>query len=170
MTYEELKYRQEWTLEQKIDHSVGVVSSFMEKMNGKIAASYSGEKDSSVMLDIIHRYVNKNVPAVFCNTGNDYPEVVKFVRQPDNVTVIRPEMHIRQIIEKYGFPLIGKEQSRYIRQAKHTHSEKLRNIRLQTASINSYKSNSNIMKAGLIDADGHHFPNLALMKLAAYHR
>jgi hypothetical protein len=29
MTYEELKYRQAWTLEQKIDHSVGVVSSFM---------------------------------------------------------------------------------------------------------------------------------------------
>jgi hypothetical protein len=39
-------------------------------------------------------------------------------------------MHIRQIIEKYGFPLISKEQSQYIRQAKHTNSEKLRNIRL----------------------------------------
>jgi hypothetical protein len=26
------------------------------------------------------------------------------------------------------------------------------------------------MKTGLIDVDGHHFPNLALMKLAAYHR
>jgi hypothetical protein len=25
MTYEELKFRQGWTLEQKIDHSVGVV-------------------------------------------------------------------------------------------------------------------------------------------------
>jgi hypothetical protein len=44
-------------------------------------------------------------------------------------------MHIRQIIEKYGFPLISKEQSQYIRQAKHTHSEKLRNIRLY-GSIN----------------------------------
>ncbi|KAA6331815.1 hypothetical protein EZS27_019610, partial [termite gut metagenome] len=26
------------------------------------------------------------------------------------------------------------------------------------------------MKIGLIDVDGHNFPNLALMKLAAYHR
>jgi radical SAM superfamily enzyme YgiQ (UPF0313 family) len=26
------------------------------------------------------------------------------------------------------------------------------------------------MKTGLIDVDGHHFPNLALMKLAAYHK
>jgi hypothetical protein len=39
-------------------------------------------------------------------------------------------MQIKQIIEKYGFPLISKEQSQYIRQAKHTNSEKLRNIRL----------------------------------------
>jgi 3'-phosphoadenosine 5'-phosphosulfate sulfotransferase (PAPS reductase)/FAD synthetase len=129
-TYEELKYRQSWTLEQKIDHSVGVVSAFEEKVQGKIFTSFSGGKDSTVMLDIIRRYVDKNVPAVFCNTGNEYPEVVKFVRETDNVTVIHPEIHIRQIIEKYGFPLISKEQSQYIRQAKHTRSEKLRNIRL----------------------------------------
>lgn len=26
------------------------------------------------------------------------------------------------------------------------------------------------MKIGLIDVDGHHFPNLALMKIASWHR
>ena len=26
------------------------------------------------------------------------------------------------------------------------------------------------MKIGLIDVDGHHFPNLCLMKIAAYHK
>ncbi|MDR3266276.1 MAG: phosphoadenosine phosphosulfate reductase family protein [Tannerella sp.] len=130
MTYEELKYRQSWTLEQKIDHSVGVVSAFLVKTNGNAYISYSGGKDSGVMLDIIRRFVDKTISAVFCNTGNEYPEVVKFVRQTDSVTVIRPEIHIRQLIEKYGFPLISKEQSQYIRQAKHTNSEKLRNIRL----------------------------------------
>jgi hypothetical protein len=44
MTYEELKYRQSWTLEQKIDHSVGVVSAFLEKTNGNVYISYSGGK------------------------------------------------------------------------------------------------------------------------------
>jgi 3'-phosphoadenosine 5'-phosphosulfate sulfotransferase (PAPS reductase)/FAD synthetase len=135
MTYDELRQRQSWTLEQKIDHSVGVVSSFSSKTNRNIFASFSGGKDSTVMVDIIRRFVDKNVSAVFCNTGNEYPEVVKFVRQTDNVTVIRPEIHIRQIIDKYGFPLISKEQSQYIRQAKHTSSAKLRNIRLY-GSIN----------------------------------
>ena len=135
MTYEDLKQRQSWTPEQKIDHSVTVVSSFMEKVQGKVFVSYSGGKDSGVMLDIIRRFVDKNTPAVFCNTGNEYPEVVKFVRQTNDITIIRPEIHIRQIVDKYGFPLISKEQSQYIRQAKHTHSEKLRNIRLH-GSIN----------------------------------
>jgi 3'-phosphoadenosine 5'-phosphosulfate sulfotransferase (PAPS reductase)/FAD synthetase len=130
MTYEELKYRQSWTLEQKIDHTVGAVSCFMEKMNGKVAIFYSGGKDSLCLLDIIRRFINKDVPAVFCNTGNEYPEVIKFVRQTENLITIRPEMQVQQIIEKYGFPLISKEQSRYIYQAKHTKSEKLLNIRL----------------------------------------
>lgn len=134
-TYEELKFHQGWTLEQKIDHSVGVVSAFLAKTEGKGYISYSGGKDSEVVLDIIRRFVDKTVPAVFCNTGNEYPEVVKFVRETENLIIIRPEIHIKQLIEKYGFPLIGKEQSQYIRQAKHTGSEKLRNIRLN-GSIN----------------------------------
>ena len=130
MTYNELKYRQSWTLEQKIDHAVGAVSDFIAKTNGKIYISYSGGKDSLCLLDIIRRFINKNTLAVFCNTGNEYPEVLKFVRQNENLTIIRPKIQLAQIIEKYGFPLISKEQSRYIYQAKHTKSEKLLNIRL----------------------------------------
>jgi 3'-phosphoadenosine 5'-phosphosulfate sulfotransferase (PAPS reductase)/FAD synthetase len=129
-TYEELKFRQGWTLEQKIDHSAGVVSSFSARMNGRLYLSYSGGKDSGVMLDIVRRFVDKNIPAVFCNTGNEFSETVKFVRSTDNATFIRPDIHIRQIIEKYGFPLISKEQSRYISQARHTRSEKLLHLRL----------------------------------------
>jgi 3'-phosphoadenosine 5'-phosphosulfate sulfotransferase (PAPS reductase)/FAD synthetase len=109
---------------------VGVVSTFLAKMDGKEYISYSWGKDLGVMLDIICRFIDKTVPAVFCNTGNEYPKVVKFVRQTDNLITVRPDMQIKQIIEKYGFPLISKEQNQYIRQAKHTNSEKLRNIRL----------------------------------------
>ncbi|MDR3093280.1 MAG: phosphoadenosine phosphosulfate reductase family protein [Bacteroidales bacterium] len=135
MTVEELKYRQSWSLEQKIDHAVGTVEFFLSQTGGKGYVSFSGGKDSTVLLDIVRRFVDKNIATVFCNTGNEYPEVVKFVRSTENVTIIRPEIHIKQIIEKYGFPLISKEQSQYIRQAKHTNSEKLRNIRLH-GSIN----------------------------------
>ena len=130
MTYKELKYRQAWTLEQKIDHAVGVASVFLERMKGKAYISYSGGKDSLCMLDMIRRFTDRDIPAVFCNTGNEYPQVVKFVRQTESLTVIRPDIRIEHIVEKYGFPLVSKEQSRYINQAKHTGSEKLLHIRL----------------------------------------
>jgi hypothetical protein len=39
MTYEELKSRTAWTLEQKTDHAAGTVSGFMERMNGNISFS-----------------------------------------------------------------------------------------------------------------------------------
>jgi len=50
MTHKELKYRQNWTLEQKIDHSVGVVSTFMAQTNNRIYISYSGGKDYAKLL------------------------------------------------------------------------------------------------------------------------
>jgi hypothetical protein len=44
MTVEELKYRQGWTLEQKIDHAVGTVEFFLSQTGGKGYVSFSGEK------------------------------------------------------------------------------------------------------------------------------
>jgi hypothetical protein len=51
---------------------------------------------------------------VFVNTGNEYPDIIKFVRTFDNVRIIRPKMKLKQVIEKYGFPLISKECSKMI--------------------------------------------------------
>ena len=130
MTVEELKYRQGWTVEQKIDHAAGTVESFLSQTGEKGYVSFSGGKDSTVLLDIVRRFVDKDIATVFCNTGNEFPEILQFVRRTDNVSVIRPEIHIKQVIEKYGFPLVSKEQSRFIRQARHTKSARLLDIRL----------------------------------------
>ncbi len=130
MDYRELAERQRWTLHQKIDHSVGVIEGFIAGTGNVPCVSYSGGKDSTVLLDIARRYVDRDMKAVFCNTGNEYPEIVRFVRETENVTIIHPEYTVRQVLEKYGFPLISKEQAQGIRQAKTTRSEKLLNIRL----------------------------------------
>jgi hypothetical protein len=45
MIYRELQQRQNWKLEQKIDHAVVVVSSFVNRTNGNLYASVSGGKD-----------------------------------------------------------------------------------------------------------------------------
>lgn len=116
MTLAELRDRQSWTLEQKIDHSIGTIESFVNHMGGvdKVYVAFSGGKDSTVLLDL-YRRVYPNILAVFCNTGNEYPDIIRFVRQKiaagENIQIIRPKMTPREVWEKYGFPLIGKESA-----------------------------------------------------------
>lgn len=72
--------------------------------------SFSGGKDSTVLLHIV-RSMFPDVEAVFVNTGLEYPEIQKFVKTFDNVTILRPEMRFDEVIKKYGYPLITKEVS-----------------------------------------------------------
>lgn len=44
--------------------------------NGNVYLAFSGGKDSTVLKDILQD-VFPDVPAVFCNTGLEYPEVKK---------------------------------------------------------------------------------------------
>ena len=109
-----------------MDHAVATVENFFSRLHGRCFVSFSGGKDSTVLLDLVRRFVDKNCPAVFCNTGAEYPDVVNFVHSFDYVLIIKPKQTFKEVIEERGFPLVSKEQSRYIRQARHTKSEKLR--------------------------------------------
>ena len=75
--------------------------------------SFSGGKDSTVLLHII-REMYRNIGAVYVDTGLEYPEVREFVKQHENVEIIRPRMNFRQIIIKYGYPMIEKEVAAYV--------------------------------------------------------
>lgn len=130
MTLQELHIREGWTLYQKIDHTVGTIEAFIARTGKVPYVSFSGGKDSTVLLDICRRFVDKDMKAVFCNTGNEYPEIVQFVRRTENVTIIRPEMTVKDVIEKYGFPLISKEQASYIREVNNTTNPSVINRRL----------------------------------------
>ncbi len=90
----ELHNRQSWTLEQKIDHSLGVIEAFINRMGGveKVYVSFSGGKDSTVLLHLA-RILYPDILAVFCNTGNEYLDIIRFVRQIQsdgaNIQIIR---------------------------------------------------------------------------------
>lgn len=87
--------------------------------NGDTYLSYSGGKDSTCLLHIIRSipYLS-DIPAVFVDTGLEYPEIRDFVRSFGNVTILRPKMNFRQVIEKYGYPVVSKEVSRRVQYAK----------------------------------------------------
>lgn len=91
--------------------------------------SFSGGKDSTVLLDLVRNTPGVyDVPAVFCDTGLEYPEIREFARLNADV-VLRPKLTFKEVIEKYGFPVISKEQAQYIRQYTTTKSDKLKNLR-----------------------------------------
>lgn len=111
-----LRERQNWTLQQKIDHSLATIDVFVSRMGGpeKVYCSFSGGKDSTVLLHLC-RVLYPDMLAVFCSTGNEYPEIVRFVNEQKaagaNIQIIRPKITPREVWAKYGFPLIGKESA-----------------------------------------------------------
>lgn len=90
--------------------------------------AFSGGKDSTVLLHIV-RSQYPGVLAVFNNTGLELPEIVQFVRSVDNVIELRPRIPFHQVIDKYGWPVISKEQAQFISEFRNTKSEKLRDLR-----------------------------------------
>lgn len=117
MTLDELKERQSWPLRQKIDHALYTIETFITRTEGKCYVAFSGGKDSTVLLDLV-RIIDKSVPAIFVNTGNEWPEVLSFVRglkeKDPNIIELHPSMTPREVWAKYGFPLASKAQAEYV--------------------------------------------------------
>lgn len=82
-----------------------------------VYVSFSGGKDSTVLLDLVRKDF-PNIPAVFVDTGLEYPEIRDFVRGFENVVWLKPKMNFKQVIEKYGYPFFSKEVSECIADSK----------------------------------------------------
>lgn len=75
-----------------------------------VYVSFSGGKDSTVLLDIA-RKLYPDILAVYVDTGLEYPEIREFVKSFDNVEWLKPKKNFRQVITEYGYPFISKEVS-----------------------------------------------------------
>ena len=124
----DLKEMQNWDLDRKIATSLARISEFNAHFPHKTYISFSGGKDSTVLLHLVRR-LYPDTPAVYVDTGLEYPEVREFALSQKNVVKLTPEMNFKKVIQTYGYPVISKEQSAFIQEYRDTHSEKLRNIR-----------------------------------------
>ena len=111
--YTNLRELRKLSLQDKIQRSLYVISCWYEAWGGNVAVSYSAGKDSSVLLWLV-RQIFPDVPAVFCNTGLEYPDVVAHAKKTPNVEIIRPSKPFHHVIRDHGWPLISKRVSRGI--------------------------------------------------------
>jgi 3'-phosphoadenosine 5'-phosphosulfate sulfotransferase (PAPS reductase)/FAD synthetase len=133
-------------LEAKIIKSQQRIREWYEHWDGDVYVSFSGGKDSTVLLHLV-RQLYPDVPAVFCDTGLEFPEIKQFVQGTDDVTILRPEMSFKKVLDTYGYPVIGKEVADCVEGARKGQPYRLRRF------DPSYKSMFNVSKwAFLLDA------------------
>ena len=102
-------------LEAKVAMTKNRIRWFLNEHDAYVC--FSGGKDSTVLLHIA-REMYSNIPAVFVDTGLEYPEIREFVKTIPNVTWLRPDMNFRKVIETYGYPIVSKLIAGYIASAK----------------------------------------------------
>ena len=117
-TIQDLRIRQALPLEQKILMTKTRIREWVNYYGLEgVYVSFSGGKDSTVLLHIA-RSIYPDIKAVFVDTGLEYPEIRDFVKTFDNVDIIRPKMNFKQVLNKYGYPIISKEVSECVYGAK----------------------------------------------------
>ena len=101
-TKEDLRELQALPLDLKILKTKNRIKEFYNFFGGQVSVSFSGGKDSTVLLHIA-RELYPDIEAVFVNTGLEYPEIQKFVKTFDNVTILRPKMRFDEVLKTYGY-------------------------------------------------------------------
>lgn len=122
----ELAQMQSLSLESKIRMTQQRIRAWYEHWEGQVYVSFSGGKDSTVLKHIVDGMYD-DVPALFVNTGLEYPEIQSFVRDikagkydcfNTDVEVVRPEMRFDEVIKTYGYPVVSKEVSQTVFEAR----------------------------------------------------
>lgn len=94
-------------LEMKVKLTERRIRDWYNYWAGAVYVSFSGGKDSTVLLDIV-RNIYPDVEAVFVNTGLEYPEIQSFIKTFENVKILYPKQTFVDVLTKYGYPVLSK--------------------------------------------------------------
>lgn len=138
--YQDLLALRSLPLDTKILYAQEKIREAYEHFNGLLYVSWSGGKDSRVLLHLV-KGLFPDVPAVYCDTGLEYPEVRAWALVHAD-EVLKPRMTFKAVIEKYGYPVHSKRVAQYIHEAKTVtgRNSATRRLRLTGIRPNGVKS------------------------------
>ena len=105
-----LRIRQNYPLDMVEHFTELIIKQYYYFCEGRVYVAFSGGLDSRVLGHIVRRLF-PDVQFCFSDTGLEYPEIREFVRTFDNVIWMRPKMSFKQVLDRYGFPILSKEIS-----------------------------------------------------------
>jgi len=152
-TKEDLKTMQGWPLERKIMVAQTRIMEWYERHDGACAISFSGGKDSTVLMDLARRCY-PDIEAVYVDCGLDFPEVRQFAMSHPNVTVLKPDMNFRKVLELHGWCYPSKEVARslyYARMGSDWAKKRFRGLNID-GTPSKYRQTRYMKWAFLIDA------------------
>lgn len=122
-TKEDLKQMQALPLSAKVELSKQRIREWVDYAGiDKVYVSFSGGKDSEVVLHLVRQMYGDQIPAVFVNTGLEFPQirqhVLRLKEEWGNIEIIQPELRFDQVIKQYGYPVFSKDVAKRIYDAK----------------------------------------------------
>ena len=136
---EQLKRLQNLPLVQKENISMKRIAQFLETHDSYVA--FSGGKDSRVLLHLTRRVCN-SISGVFADTGLEYPEIREFIKTIENIEWVKPKKTFKEVIEKYGYPVVSKKVSHQIGLCQSNPKGKAANLYLTGITSSGRISNS----------------------------
>ena len=116
----ELQQMQSLPLQAKITMTQRRIIEWVEhwrSLGEDVYYSWSGGKDSTVLRHMV-LMLYPDMKGVFVDTGLEYPELKEFVKKHENVVILHPEKPFWQVIRDYGYPIISKEVSECVDNAR----------------------------------------------------
>lgn len=146
-------------LEIKVTNAMHRIEDLYFQTNGKCYLSFSGGKDSTVILALIKMCedvltIPKNgIPVVFCDTGIELGATKDFViwvknNWYKNVEIIRPEKTFSWIINNKGKPMKSKIKSQFLSMYQKGNTSK-------NTMLNLLGKNKKVIKAKIANKDLH---------------
>lgn len=115
---QKLKQLQALPLDEKVALTEQRIADWVKKFGiDGVYVSFSGGKDSTVLLDIA-RKMYPEIKAAFSDTGLEFPEIREFVKSYENVDWVKPKKTFKKVIEDCGYPFISKEVSESVNGAR----------------------------------------------------